>query len=400
MRKVVLVSLDSMYKEDLDYYKDRWLGDFLDHSVTCSEVKTVFPALTYPAHTTMVTGCDPIRHGIGQNQPFQPGVEEKKRRWYWEEAHVQCETLFQAVARQGGQCASILWPVTGKSTAIRWNFPEVLALPGENQVLKMLRYGSAAWVAHMELRHGKKRQGVQEPFLSDYAAAIAVDVIRSKQPDLTAVHLVDVDATRHRYGVNGKEVNEALDRMEMRVYDIWDAIQHTPGMEDALMILVTDHGQGDVHQPVMLGQALQQAGLSVQVQSNGMTAYLFTEEGEKVQAWLENNGNKVGVDRVYTREQLNQMGCVASVSLAVEAAEGTVFADGLSQAKREKATHGFGPGHPGENCLLAVRGAGILPRNLPPMPMRDIAPTIAGLMGIQLPEAQGKDDCRKILQIR
>ena len=75
----------------------------------------------------------------------------------------------------------------------------------------------------------------------------------------------------------------------------------------------------------------------------------------------------------------------------MEAAQDVVFSDGLPQAKREKATHGFGPGHPAENCLLAVRGRGIRPCLLDSMPMRDVAPTMAGLMGVTLPQAQGRD---------
>ena len=89
------------------------------------------------------------------------------------------------------------------------------------------------------------------------------------------------------------------------------------------------------------------------------------------------------------------VGCVAGPDLAVEAAPGVVFADGLPQAKREKATHGFGPGHPAENCLLAVRGRGIREGvTLPEMPMRDVAPTLAGLMGVRLPQAEGTDHSR------
>ena len=67
------------------------------------------------------------------------------------------------------------------------------------------------------------------------------------------------------------------------------------------------------------------------------------------------------------------------------------------KAKREKATHGFGPGHPAENCLLAVRGRGIREGvTMPAMPMRDVAPTLAGLMGIRLPQAVGEDHSQMI----
>jgi len=396
MRKVVLVSLDAMFEQDWPRYEGRWLGEWFSQAAVCTQVKTVFPALTYPAHTTLVTGCDPVKHDIGQNQPFQHGVDASIRTWFWDEKHVQRETLFQAVKRQGGRCASMLWPVTGKSKAIRWNFPEVLALPGENQVLKMLQYGSPLWILQMELKHGRERVSIHEPHLSDYAVTLACDVIRAHQPDLTAVHLVDVDEMRHRYGVNSPEAQAGMDRMEQRVQRIWETMQATPGMEDALLVLVSDHGQEDVERTVLLEEPMLAAGIDVQVQSNGMTAYLFTEMPEEARAWLEENAASVGVSHVYSDDELDAMGCIWQPALAAEAATGVVFADGLPQAKREKATHGFGPGRAAENCLLAIRGKGIRPCILPAMPMRDVAPTLAGMMGIDLPQAVGIDHSNEV----
>lgn len=392
MRKLVLVSLDAVFDQDMKQFQGSWLGEWFSHAAMFTKVKTVFPALTYPAHTTLVTGCDPASHGIGQNQPFQPDKEAAMRAWYWEEGQVRRETLFQAVRREGGRCASMLWPVTGKSHAIRWNFPEVLALPGENQVTKMLAYGTPGWILHMEIKHGRKRKSIREPYLSDYAVTLARDVIAAHQPELTALHLVDVDEMRHHHGVNSPEAMEGLRRQEARVRALWEVMQGTPGMEDALLAVVSDHGQADVDRPVTLGDALEKAGLKAQVQSNGMSAYVFTKTPEGVESWLKEHMQEAGISHVYDRAELNRLNCVAGPALAVEAAPGVVFADGLPQAKREKATHGFGPGHPAENCLLAVRGRGIREGvTLPEMPMMDVAPTLAGLMGISLPQAEGKD---------
>ena len=393
MRKMVLVSLDAMYKADMLKLKECMPEEeWLTGSAVSLEVKTVFPALTYPAHTTLVTGCEPARHGIGQNQPFQPEKQPEMRAWYWEEKQVKRETLFQAVKREGGRCASMLWPVTGKSRAIRWNFPEVLALPGENQVLKMLAYGTPGWILHMELKHGRERKSIHEPYLSDYAVTLAEDVIRAHQPELTALHLVDVDEMRHRHGVNSTEAWEGIKRNVKRVSTLWQVMQSTPGMEDALLVVVSDHGQADVDRPVKLGELMEKEGLRVQVQSNGMSAYIFTEDAVRVKAWLGKHMADAGASHVYDRGKLDALGCIPGPSLAVEAAPGVVFADGLPQAKREKATHGFGPGREEENCLLLVKGRHISGKGMPQtMPMRDVAPTLAGLMGITLRDAEGKD---------
>lgn len=407
--KVVLISLDALFDQDLPLMRQQpFFGEFLAHASGCTHVRTVYPALTYPAHTTLVTGVDPRQHGIGHNQPHHPELEASMRPWYWDRAQVKVPNLFDAVKEAGGSCASVLWPVTGKTKSIRWNFPEVLALPGENQTWKMLRYGSPLWLLQMELRHRSERVSLREPYLSDYATILLKDVIASHAPDLSAVHLVDLDDMRHHHGVFNRETRKAIQRLDHRAAEIWETMQHTPGMEGAALCLVSDHGQADVRETVSLGEALTRLGLGslFTVQSNGFGAYLFFRQKEEEAAhlgeltdFLRQHMEELRASAVYSAEDLAAMGAVEGVSLAVEAAPGVVYDDGLPQAKREKATHGFGPGHPAENCLFALRGKGIREGVwIPDMPMRDVAPTLVGILGVKMPQARGVDHSARFLK--
>ncbi len=406
--KVVLISLDALFDQDLPLMRQQpFFGEFLAHASGCTHVRTVYPALTYPAHTTLVTGVDPRQHGIGHNQPHHPELEASMRPWYWDRAQVKVPNLFDAVKEAGGSCASVLWPVTGKTKSIRWNFPEVLALPGENQTWKMLRYGTPLWLLQMELRHRSERVSLREPHLSDYATILLKDVIASHAPDLSAVHLVDLDDMRHHHGVFNRETRKAIQRLDHRAAEIWETMQHTPGMEGAALCLVSDHGQADVRETVSLGEALTRLGLGslFTVQSNGFGAYLFFRQKEEaahlgeLTDFLRQHLAELRASAVYSAEDLAAMGAVEGVSLAVEAAPGVVYDDGLSQAKREKATHGFGPGHPAENCLFALRGKGIREGVwIPDMPMRDVAPTLAGILGVKMPQARGEDHSARFLK--
>ena len=400
--KVVLISLDALFDQDLPLMRQQpFFGEFLAHASGCTHVRTVYPALTYPAHTTLVTGVDPRQHGIGHNQPHHPELEASMRPWYWDRAQVKVPNLFDAVKEAGGSCASVLWPVTGKTKSIRWNFPEVLALPGENQTWKMLRYGTPLWLLQMELRHRSERVSLREPHLSDYATILLKDVIASHAPDLSAVHLVDLDDMRHHHGVFNRETRKAIQRLDHRAAEIWETMQHTPGMEGA-------HGQADVRETVSLGEALTRLGLGslFTVQSNGFGAYLFFRQKEEEEAhlgeltdFLRQHLAELRASAVYSAGDLAAMGAVEGVSLAVEAAPGVVYDDGLPQAKREKATHGFGPGHPAENCLFALRGKGIREGVwIPDMLMRDVAPTLAGILGVKMPQARGEDHSAQFLK--
>ena len=406
MRKAVLVSLDAFFDADFSSLSpEGGLSRMIREGAVCRQVKTVFPALTYPAHVTLVTGCDPADSGVGQNQPFQPDTENRSRVWYWERKHIAVPTLFDAVKAAGGQSCSVLWPVCCRNPAARWVFPEVHPLPGDNIVLKTLRYGSPLFILDSERRFGSLRHGIEEPGLSDYAAAITARAVRKKRPDLTAVHLIDLDEMRHHHGTFSPEAREAVRRNEDRLAMIRRAMEETPGMEDALLIAVSDHGQSDISIPVNLTDCLKKLGLADQfgAQSNGESAYFFPlredADAGKAMAVLEEHLPEFGILRLYSREDLDSMHAVSGVAFACEAADQVVFSDGLDENKREKATHGFGPGHRAENCLFAVVGKGIRPGvELPSMPMRDVAPTIAGLMGISLPSARGRDHSREILE--
>ena len=407
MRKAVLVSLDAFFVKDTENLDPGgFLARMMREGTFCRRVETIFPALTYPIHVTMVTGCDPDKTGVGHNQPLQPGVPDSERVWYWERKHIRVPTLFDAVKEAGGRCCSILWPVGCRNPAVRWCFPEVHPLKGENTALKALRFGSPLFILDGERRFSRLRKGIGEPYLSDYASALACDTIRRRRPDFTALHLIDLDAARHHCGTFSTEAADAIRRNDTRLADLHRAMTETAGMEDALLIAVSDHGQEDITRTVNLTRMLQEYGLDRQfvVQSNGMSACFFPGEAypgnvDPAEILPKEKMDEMGISRLYTREELDRMHAAAGPLFAVEAAAGTAFSDALETEKREAATHGFGPGREADQCLFAVFGRGIRRgAEIPSMPMHDVGPTIAGLMGLALPEADGTDRSNEFVE--
>ena len=407
MRKVVLVSLDAFFYADTERLDPRgFLAGMMRDGAFCRRVETIFPALTYPIHVTMVTGCEPDKTGVGQNQPPQPGVPKSERVWYWERKHIRVPTLFDAVKDAGGNSCSILWPVACRNPAAKWVFPEVHPLRGENPALKALRYGSPAYILMGEKRFGRLRRGIAEPFLSDYAAALAADTIRRHRPDFTALHLIDLDEARHHHGTFSDEAAAAVARNDRRLEDLYRAIRETPGMGDALLIAVSDHGQEDIERTVNLTRLMQCYGLDKKlfVQSNGMSACFFP--GPEYDGNIDpaavlppDRLEEMGISRLYTRAELDAMHAVAGPLFAAEAEKGVVFSDALDEEKREAATHGFGPGREADLCLFAVYGKGVKRgAEIPAMNMRDVGPTIAGLMGLEMPQADGTDRSSEFLE--
>ena len=84
---------------------------------------SVWPSVTYPAHTTMVTGVSPARHGVVNNLPFDP-FEDNQGGWYWYASDVRVPTLWDAAAREGVSVLNVSWPVT-VGAPIRYNVPQI-----------------------------------------------------------------------------------------------------------------------------------------------------------------------------------------------------------------------------------------------------------------------------------
>lgn len=414
--RLVIISLDSVFAADKDYLLSLPnLGRLAADGVFCGAVQTIYPSLTYPIHASLITGCYPDKHGIGHNEPWQMDTKPQMRRWHWEEADIQTDTLFTLAHKAGRECAALLWPTTGFSGSIRYNFPETLALPGENQALKVIRYGSTGWMLRTELRYGRHRKGTSQPFLGDYMTFLAEKLIQKQQlklrpddkgeqivdsgrkrsrhmPDVLALHLVDCDATRHRYGTFSEEARQALDRLDHRVGRVMAALSQRRLLDDTIVAVVSDHGQADIKGSLPLDAWLLANRVPARAQTLGFGAYLHLNHAnyQPVLKALLDNAADLRIQHVYTREELRKMHAPEDILLAVEPEEGFVIVDDENQIKTG-ATHGFGPRHPGSRTLLWLYGPQFVPGlRLPSCDLVDIAPTLAFASGLEMPQAQGR----------
>ena len=101
------------------------LRRFLKEGAYADGVIGVVPTVTYPSHTTLVTGVWPAKHGIWANTTFDP-LQKNYQGWYWYAEDIRVPTLWDAAAKAGRTTASIQWPVTVGAN-ITWNIPGDLA---------------------------------------------------------------------------------------------------------------------------------------------------------------------------------------------------------------------------------------------------------------------------------
>ncbi|HEY8896065.1 MAG TPA: alkaline phosphatase family protein, partial [Niastella sp.] len=196
---VILISIDGLRPE---FYKDpAWnmvhLRQAMETGVYAEGVDGVFPTVTYPSHTTMITGVKPLKHGVYYNTPSEPlGVTGN---WLWKYENIKVPTLFSVAKEKGLTTASVFWPVSVGGPAT-YNVPEYWYLPkekGQDRIMsKALRENATPAGLYEELEQNATGKLTELDYNGDYIgedenlARMSCYLIRQYKPALLAVHLV------------------------------------------------------------------------------------------------------------------------------------------------------------------------------------------------------------------
>jgi predicted AlkP superfamily pyrophosphatase or phosphodiesterase len=403
------------------FSKDNWelasslpnLSELLRHGAFSNQLTSVYPSLTYVAHSTMVTGVYPDKHGVFHNNPFQPFVDESEQHWFWYRKDIKVPTIYDVVKAHGMKSAGILWPVTGKAS-ITYNMPEIRAIGHENQAWKILKNGSPIYSLAMELKYGRYRKGISQPYLDDFSTFCAVDTIKRKKPNLLLLHLIDLDDAKHEAGTDSQEAREAVIRMDQRLGELMKAVREAGIYDQTVFLVIGDHSQMDVKYKVRLNMLLQDHKLIYQengswkwrayFQSASGSAYLHVKENDLeaetiALELLKGAQAQYGIEAVFEKEELKTFHVSEEHRYMIEAKPGFCFADGLKgsvvqdlhEKKQRYATHGYSPNKPEYLSNVLIAGAGIKSEiDIGPIRMIDIAPTLAKILGIDFPDCDGR----------
>jgi predicted AlkP superfamily pyrophosphatase or phosphodiesterase len=415
-KHLIVVSYDAFSEDNWELAKSLPnLSELIKHGAFSTKLKSVYPTLTYVAHTTMVTGVYPDKHGVFHNNPLQPFIIEKNQRWFWYRDDIKVPTIYDMLKKAKLKSAGLLWPVTGKSS-IDYNIPEIRAIGDENQIIKALKNGSPLFSIEMEMKFGRYRRGIEQPYLDDFTTMCAVHTIKRKKPNLLLVHLIDLDDAKHADGTDSNEVKQAIIRMDKRLGDIMHATEEAGINKDTVLLVIGDHGQINVRYKVRLNKLLRDKGLiytengklkwRAYVQNAGGAAYLHIKQGDEeaevmALGLLETVAKDAsyGIEKVYTEKDLMYFHVAPSVKYMLEAKKGYCFEDGLEEPVitdlMEKgiryATHGYSPDKPNYRCNLIISGDCIKNEyQIGDIDMVDIAPTMAKILGVDYNNFDGR----------
>ena len=403
---VVLVSVDGFRP---DFYLDReWpaptIQQMAEEGVKAERVRSVFPSVTYPAHTTVVTGALPARHGVYYNNPFE--ATGQTGRWYWDYEALETPTLWTALHGQGKKTAAISWPVT-QNAPIDWLVPEVWSLEGDDR-LKPMREGTRPRTLWAEIE--EKATGILDAgsYSSAYigrdlkTGAAAAFVLETYKPSLLAFHLIGTDHFMHQVGREGHIVRRAVATADSAINAVLEAAQRAGILDRTAFIVTGDHGFVDVHTSVAPNVWLAEAGLMETQEDRGEWRATFHTAGGAAFLHLKDPNDSAALGqvkkilrnlppriqklfRVIDRDGLDAAGAAPDAALALASGLGVVFsarADGPVVGPADGGTHGFYPSDFPEIYTGFVGwGAGFKEgRTVHLMGLEDIAPIIAALL--------------------
>jgi len=415
--RLVVVSMDGLSEQEM--HAAASLPGFralLERGTEFGLLRGIYPTLTYVAHATLTTGRFPESHGIVHNHPLQPGVPVHLQSWHWYASEVRSPTLFDLARDKGMSTAAVLWPLCADAH-VTWNFPEIAALPGENQTLKVLHSGSTGFLLNLERKFHKYRHGSKQPSLDDYVSRCAAYTIRSRKPHLLMTHLISLDDAKHATGTESPETRTALSALDAGLSRILEAIEDSGASDRTTVVVVGDHGHVDIERRVRLNLLLEAAGLCGQTEGAfrwrawfrcaGGSAYLHirpddSEAALKARAVLETarRDPDMGIAAIHEGKALDALRCGSVALCAVDACPGVQFLEDTDGKLTEQAPvrgafgadHGYHPDLPGYRSLFLAAGPGIAAgTKLQEAGLEDVAPTLARALGLSFPVDDGKE---------
>jgi predicted AlkP superfamily pyrophosphatase or phosphodiesterase len=338
----------------------------------------VYPSVTWPSHTTLITGVIPNVHGIlGNRRPRAAGGD-----YYWSSDLLKAPTLWQAAKNQGLTTASVTWPVT-TGADITYDLPEYF----------MRRNGGSMDLASVASRSttglveaiSAEYPSFPQQWVDDRTRALAVlYLLKARQPDLLLAHMVDLDSEEHDQGPFATNSFAIMERTDELIGQIVAALPK--GYDFAL---VSDHGFERMDNDANLKVLLQQHGITGDLEVlSGLVATTDPKVADFLREAAHDPANKIGRE-IPHEEVVRYAPQLAATVAAFEPTENTAFgrkADGpFLTPPPEKGDHGLWPTHAGYRSVFVTWGPGIRHSEGPEMQMTEIAAKLAALAGVRFP---------------
>ncbi len=419
-RIVVLMSIDGL----ANFYMDDPAAELptirklAAEGARAASMRASDPTVTWPNHTTLVTGVPPARHGVTGNNFFDRAKGERITViWdptFDKEEIVRVPTIYDVAKAAGLKTAAVHWPAARNARTLDWASPDVtnLELTSQYTTPELLKECQEAGLDLVKMDDGSPRKRDESTAEDDFWTRVFNLIVSKHRPNLALFHVLAVDATQHARGPRTPPTYAALKAADNQVREVWDELQKSfPG--NATLIIVSDHGFSLNKANLPLNAILKKAGLvemtgtritggDIQVVIQGGSAFIYViDEANResiIARFKQALASVDGVDKIAEPTEFADYGIgdprrdPHAPDLMLFAKMGYYFGDTAAGGKDElRGSHGYDSKLPDLQAVFVASGAGIKPgTNLGPIENTSVAPTIARLLGIELPTAEGK----------
>jgi predicted AlkP superfamily pyrophosphatase or phosphodiesterase len=379
---------------------------------TAKVMTPVNPTVTWANHTSIISGVTPARHGVIYNGLLvhEAGMAPKTEPWRDKSEMVHAPTLYDIAHGKGLTTAQVDWVAIWNAPTVTWEFRE-----RPDPANPISREMVAAGLVSQEDVDGFSTRNIV--FRDRVWTDAAAHIIRTHKPNLMMFHLLTLDSVQHRYGPDTLAAQSTMAHLDGQVAEIVKAVEQAGILDRTTFVIVSDHGFKRVKRQINPNVALARAGL-VQVMDGkaakaeawivpeGGTALAYVTvpdaDGSRLARVKQALAGIEGIDRVIEPSGYAALGLpLPSVSdqmgqLFLTAKDGYAFTAGLGEqvvgdaSEGSFGAHGYVNTDPELGAIFIASGRGIKPgvaldaiRNV------DVAPTMARLLGLDLPNADG-----------
>ena len=404
---VVLISVDGLPADALSNPQVHLptLRRLAAEGASAEGMRSVAPTVTWPNHTTLVTGVRPENHGVIGNRYLDRSTGKVvpliMDPVFDKEDLVRCPTIYDVAHAAGLSTAGVVWPASRNAKSLDWQIPD----SGTKEIWD--RYGTASWLEELR-RSGiwvdqqetwvKEKEGIRRDWMYTKAAC---QLIRVHHPNLLLLHLIELDHVQHDKGPRTPDAYVTASFEDERIREVLEAVEAAGLRDRTAVFVVSDHGFFGFTKTIYPAVALKKAGLEkVHVVTQGGAAFVYVRDPfERGPARSALRGLE-GVQELVEPSEYPKWGLPPPDrdprmgDFILSAREGYAFSDKASEVVLEEkplqGTHGALPQDPKLHATLIAWGAGIRPGvRLPVIDNVDVAPTLARLLGLRMEHVEG-----------
>jgi len=419
VQHIVLVSVDGLSASYLTDQRANMpnLRSIAKQGVSAEGMVTSFPSVTWPSHTSLVTGTFPARHGVIGNSVWNRSTHQEVKYIgdpvLTKDEAIRVPTLYDVAHKAGLSTASVIWPCSNGAKTLNW------IIPDSNKTEIHARYTTPGFAEELAAagidisKLGEWGWGKQHSTNRDIVyTQVTKHLLSQHKVELILLHLITPDGVEHGYGPNTPAAYQAVAESDQRLGEIWEALQMPPFAGNSAMFIVSDHGFAPYEKLIRPNVVLKELGLirtdeknkaterSAWCVAQGGSAFIYVLDDERRAEITATLARKLvdleGVLAVMHPTEFTQLGVPDPDSnpeaphLVLTTGPGYSFdnslkGDAVADAGGHKGSHGHDPRPDYMHATFVAVGTGIKRgKKLDFIRNVDVAPTIAHLLGLKM----------------